>query len=538
VKRSAIVLLLCACGREGEATESNASTDDPTTASTSTDPTGTSGETTEGTAEARTVVASEHPLALDNTRPDPVIWPIWGGSFAAADPVRVRIDIASARGGAGLVFAAPGDEEPPARVLALRHADAGWTLEDRGGASAPMMVASEDAATIELVFAPGGASVEIAGGETITLDPPLVGADETIGTYAELDADAQIEITSLTVDEPHASSEDLGPSLRELAAARNITIGTATDVWPPIHDLPFEQLLGQQFDMAAPSEFYWTTTRSDGGFFFVPADTMVNYALVHDQRVRGYHLIWDLELPQWLLDISDTGDADGLAMALRDHVQTIVERYRGRVQEWVVVNEAIWGPEATGDPDVAEWSAESPWFDVLGPEYIEMSFIAAREVDPDAILLYNETGAEGIGAKSDFMYDMVADFVMRDIPIDGVGLQFHVDAATPPDPADLVANMQRFADLGVDVYITELDVNLIALQGTDVEKLEVQAQIFADIVGACLAVPECRSITTWGFTDRYAWYEREEGAEAPLMWTESYAPKPAFFAIQDALQSE
>ena len=69
------------------------------------------------------------------------------------------------------------------------------------------------------MFGPGGASVEIAGGETIALDPPLSSANETIGTYVELDAGAQIEIATLTVDEPHASSEDLGPPLRELAAA-------------------------------------------------------------------------------------------------------------------------------------------------------------------------------------------------------------------------------------------------------------------------------------------------------------------------------
>lgn len=261
---------------------------------------------------------------------------------------------------------------------------------------------------------------------------------------------------------------------------------------------------------------------------------MVNYAIVHAQTIRGYHLVWDLELPQWLLDIADSGDAVALEAALRHHVQTIVGRYRGRVAEWVVVNEAIWGPEVTGDPEVAEW-AESPWTDVLGVEYIETSFHAAREADPDAILLYNETGAETLGAKSDFMAEMVADFVARGVPIDGVGLQFHVDAAAPPDVGDMAANMQRFVDLGVDVYITELDVNLVALGGTVEEKLETQAAIFVDVLDACLSVPGCKSYTMWGFTDRYAWYEREEGAEAPLVFDEAYAPKPAFWAVQQRL---
>ena len=489
----------------------------------------------------RAIVESENPLALDNPTVESVVWPLWGGAFVADDTVVLRASLtAGDTGDDGLVIATAG-EESIARGVALVRVASGWELQLRDGDFRDAVTLAADASAVfELSVAPGGGSFEarLDDGTTATLavDPPLVEAGGTLGVYVSVGAGSTLaldEVESTFVVEPDPA---LGTPLRELAGARGITIGTATDVWPPLHDVGFEQMLGEQFDLAAPSEFYWTTTRAEGPdtFFFVPADTMVNYALVHDQQVRGYHLIWDLELPQWLLDIAGTGDSVALEAALRNHVETIVGRYRGRVQEWVVANEAIWGPEVTGDPTLAEW-AESPWTDVLGVEYIETSFHAAREADPDAVLIYNETGAETLGAKSDFMYDMVADYVARDVPIDGVGLQFHIDAAVPPENGDMAANMQRFADLGVDVYITELDVNLIALSGTEQEKLQIQADIFADVLDACLSVPGCRSYTMWGFTDRYAWYEREEGAEAPLVFDDAYGAKPAFWAVQQRL---
>jgi endo-1,4-beta-xylanase len=508
------------------------------------DDAGTAGESAESGDPAqfgRAIVESENPLALDNPTVETVVWPLWGGAFAADQSVVLRASLTAADSGEdGLILAVAG-EESIGRGVALVHAAQGWELQLRDGDSVDAVPLGGDAtAEIQLSVGVGGSSVEatLEDGtlETLDVEPPLVAAGGTLGVYVSIGAGSTLELGDVASTFVVTPDPALGTPLRELAGARGITIGSATDVWPPLHDVGFEQMLGEQFDLAAPSEFYWTTTRAEGPdtFFFVPADTMVNYALVHDQQVRGYHLIWDLELPQWLLDIADIGDSVALEDALRNHVETIVGRYRGRVQEWVVANEAIWGPEVTGDPALAEW-AESPWTDVLGVEYIETSFRAARDADPDAILMYNETGAETLGAKSDFMYDMVADFVARDVPIDGVGLQFHIDAAAPPENGDMAANIQRFVDLGVDVYITELDVNLIALPGTEQEKLDVQATIFADVLDACLSVPGCRSYTMWGFTDRYAWYEREEGAEAPLVFDDEYGAKPAFWAVQQRL---
>jgi endo-1,4-beta-xylanase len=488
----------------------------------------------------RTIVAPESPLVLDNPTAEASVWPLWGGAFAADGDVTLRAAMTAGAGGDGIVVAASG-EEVIGRAVAVVRVGSTWQLQERSAEEIGETIdlESEDAIDLELTISGTGGRVEVRVGtrrHVLELDPPLVGTDGSLGTYVLVGAGSSLELTDVASDARVEDDAELGTPLRDLAAMHGITIGSATDVWPPLHDVAFERMLGRQFDLAAPSEFYWTTTRAEGRdtFYFIPADAMVNYAIVHGQRVRGYHLVWDLELPQWLLDISDAGDAVALDSALRDHVGTIVGRYRGRVQEWVVVNEAIWGPEVTGDPELAEL-AESPWSDVLGIEYIETSFRAAHEADPDAILLYNETGAESSGAKSDFMYDMLADLVARGVPVHGVGLQFHVDAATPPDAGDIAANMQRFADLGLDIFITELDVNLIALSGSTAEKLDVQASLFVDVLDACLSVPRCRSYTMWGFTDRHAWYDREEGAEAPLVFDADYRAKPAFTAVQERL---
>ena len=174
--------------------------------------------------------------------------------------------------------------------------------------------------------------------------------------------------------------------------------------------------------------------------------------------------------------------------------------------------------------------AETAWLDVLGQEHIERAFEVARAADPDAELIYNETGAEQLGPKSDFLYDMVADFVERGVPIDTVGLQFHIDAANPPDMASVAANMQRFADLGVTVRITELDVTI---DGDSDEQLDLQAGLYSDVVNACLDTDACVGTTVFGFSDRYSWDEL--GEALPLMFTEAYDPKPAFFSVQEAL---
>lgn len=484
---------------------------------------------------ARPVVLAEHPLELSNPQTEPVTWPIWGGAFTLGEAVRIQAVLTGGAPEAGIALAGPGDPETR-RAVTLAWTGEAWSLRESEGATLVQDVplSAPAAATFVLELAPSGAVTATSGEARATLTPagPLGGGDEATGLYVWLAPGAALTIDALAVSQPLPADPTPGTPLRELAAARGLTIGTAVDIWPPLHDPGFESLLGRQFGAAAPTELYWATTRGeDGDYFFLPADLTVNYARVHDQALTGMFLVWDFELPAWVTDLAETGDAGALGAVFDEHITTTVARYRGEMDAWVVVNEAIWGPDETGD---AAELAQTIWLDVLGEEYIERAFQVARAADPDAILLYNETGAEALGEKSDFLHAMATDLLARDVPLDGIGLQFHIDAASPPDLADVRANLERFGALGLEVHITELDVSLANLPGSEADKLETQAQLYVGVLDACLAVPECRAYTVFGFSDRYAWDEL--GDASPLLFDADYRPKPAFHAIQAALE--
>jgi endo-1,4-beta-xylanase len=481
----------------------------------------------------RAVVLAEHPVALESDQQDTVVWPIWGGAFTPDEQVTLRGRLEpGGEGASGLVIAGPG--EPESRVtVELVAADGAWSVRESDGSEVLQEEPVEGGTAEELVVEITAESVTVAAGaEETTLDlaGPLAADGEAAGLYAYLEPGATLNLLELELSQPLPRHPELGTPLRELAADKGIEIGTAIDIWPPLHDMGFESMAGEQFNSMTPTYLYWATTRGeDEDYFFVPADLEMNYATVHDQSVTAMFLVWDFELPQWVLDIAATGDAEALGEVYDDHITTLVSRYQNRADAWVVVNEGIWGSQDTGESESR--LADTVWRDVLGDEHIERAFRTARAADPDAVLMYNETGAEVINDKSDFLYEMVSDFVERDVPIDAVGLQFHIDSANPPDMESARQNMQRFADLGLDVHITELDV---MIYGQSEEQLELQAEIYADVVEACLDVSACKNTTVFGFSDRYSWDEL--GEAAPLMFTEDYAAKPAFHAVQEALQ--
>ncbi|HYF35592.1 MAG TPA: endo-1,4-beta-xylanase, partial [Prosthecobacter sp.] len=144
--------------------------------------------------------------------------------------------------------------------------------------------------------------------------------------------------------------------------------------------------------------------------------------------------------PAWLESQSWTREE--LRQVLREHVATAVSRYQGRVQLWDVVNEAI-------DEDGGR--RQSLWQRVIGDDYIELAFRWAHEADPKAVLLYNDFNGEGLGRKSDAIYELLRDLKNRGVPIHGVGLQMHMTVGKIPPQKEFRANLQRLADLGPGV---------------------------------------------------------------------------------------
>ncbi|MGY0066990.1 endo-1,4-beta-xylanase [Streptomyces sp. QTS137] len=263
--------------------------------------------------------------------------------------------------------------------------------------------------------------------------------------------------------------------------------------------------------VTAENEMKWDALEpSRGSFSFGNADRIVNHAQSRGMAVRGHTLVWHSQLPGW---VSGLG-ASELRSAMNNHINQVMAHYRGKIHSWDVVNEAF----QDGNSGARR---SSPFQDRLGNGFIEEAFRTARAADPNAKLCYNDYNTDGINAKSNAVYNMVRDFKSRGVPIDCVGFQSHFNSASPV-PSDYRANLQRFADLGVDVQITELDI-----EGSGA----AQATSYGNAVTACLAVARCTGITVWGIPDKYSW--RSGGT--PLLFDDNYNKKPAYHAVLSAL---
>ena len=167
-----------------------------------------------------------------------------------------------------------------------------------------------------------------------------------------------------------------------------------------------------------------------------------------------------------------------------------------------------------------------------------MAFVAAHKADPQAKLILNDFDNEHFNPVSDAMYSYIKDARARGIPIDGIGMQMHIDGTHPPDKTEVIQNMQRFGTLGVSVYVTEFDVNMSAVAAPDNVRNQIQASIYYNMLRACIESGVCHSFSELGITDKETWYNYMGPSTAdarPLMFDDKYRPKPAYYAFRNAL---
>lgn len=319
---------------------------------------------------------------------------------------------------------------------------------------------------------------------------------------------------------------DTVPALRELADAEGLGIGSA--VGAALHVSAAEtyrRVLSEQFNVATPENAmkFGPIHPDPDRYAFDAADSIVAFAERNGMAVRGHTLVWHQQLPGWLTGGSwAAAEADSL---LRAHIATVAGRYAGRLVAWDVVNEAVLG-DGTLRPGF--------WADHLGRDYIETAFREAHAADPDAQLFYNDYGIAWLNEKSDSVHAMLAALLNAGVPVHGIGFQAHFEVGRLPASQDLRSNFQRFADLGLTVHVTELDVR-IRLPASNAE-LAQQAADYATVVDACLEVSACRMVVTWGFTDAYSWVPGTfTGWGDALLLDASYEPKPAYWTVHRAL---
>ncbi len=323
-------------------------------------------------------------------------------------------------------------------------------------------------------------------------------------------------------------------TLRLLADQRDIFIGSAVNHHALREDGAYRETLAREFNILTPENElkFGSLVQQPNDYHFSPADEIVDFAKANDMLVRGHTLVWHHQNPDWLIPENFTRK-QALDL-LYKHIFTVAGHFKGDIYAWDVVNEALLDDGSL---------RPSFWMKTIGADYLDYAFQWAHEADPDAMLIYNEYRADGISPKSDGVYRLLQEMQARNVPVDGVGLQMHIalvdtdDFALPAAPADLSANLKRLSDLGLDIHITELDVQVHHLSGTREELLAKQAGVYSEILSTALENPCLKAIITWGFSDRQSWIPYfTHTPDWPLPFDEYYQPKPAYRAICDALK--
>lgn len=338
-------------------------------------------------------------------------------------------------------------------------------------------------------------------------------------------------------------STKAGPTLRQLAAERGILFGTAVKASALASDDKYREVLVREFALVTPeNELKWAATHpAEGRFDFSKADQIVDFAAAHGLQIRGHTLCWNADryLPKWMLSREFTREQ--VEALLHEHIRTVMQRYRGRIKCWDVVNEAVANDNR---PDAAPLF-DGFWMKHLGEDYIALAFRFAHEADPEALLFYNDYDhGDALGPKSDRIYALLKRLIAAGVPVHGVGLQMHCNLRKPPVGKAVRANFERLAKLGLQVQITELDVDPSGVSGTMEERLQKQADVYRDIVSAAVSSRVCKAILTWGFSDRFIQKDLNRRQGLPentptLLWLfdAGYHPKPAFEAVLSALQT-
>jgi endo-1,4-beta-xylanase len=323
-----------------------------------------------------------------------------------------------------------------------------------------------------------------------------------------------------------APDPDPEPTIRELAEQAGILFGSGSvkasestaDDRPANYfsDPRYGETLSEQFNSLSPeNEFKWSMVQPEEGVFdFEGLDRMVKFAKRNQMEVKAHSGISRALNPDWLVEKTDPAE---FRAAVVDHFNTIMKRYKNKMDRWDIVTEPFTTFGGTG-------LEHNLFYERLGPDYVAEVFRIAHAADPKAKLFINENLVEFYPAKRQELYDLVAGLVADGVPIDGVGLQMHETFAGPA-PGVLTDIVNDYKALGLEVAITELDVHTY-------DPIS-QAKIYGDVVAEALAAG-ITDISVWGFTDKhlYTWLP---GAK-PTMFDEEFNPKPAYFAVRDALQ--
>jgi endo-1,4-beta-xylanase len=245
-----------------------------------------------------------------------------------------------------------------------------------------------------------------------------------------------------------------------------------------------------------------------------PADKIVDFAVANGMKIRGHCLLWHNQTPDWLFEGKDGREVtkEVLLERIKEHIMTVVSRYKGKIYAWDVVNEAV--PDTT-----ATVYRASKFYKIIGPEFVEKAFEYAHEADPNALLFYNDYDTEK-KEKRDKIITLLKGLLEKKVPIHGMGLQGHW-SLYEPTAEELETSINEFSNLGLKVQITEMDISVYhrvnemvkeKFVGTssftpEMEKAQVEKyKMIFEILRK--HKKQLSGVTFWNLSDQNTWLDR------------------------------
>lgn len=319
------------------------------------------------------------------------------------------------------------------------------------------------------------------------------------------------------------------PYLSELAEKLDFYIGAAVGE-SYLRNSEYVEVLKREFNaVVAENDMKWSTIRrSELLYNFAPGDAIVKFAEENRMMVRGHTLAWHSQNPGWLQNKKYSREE--AIEVLEGYITEVVTHWKGRIKEWDVVNEAI---------DDKGKRRDSIWQQWIGDDWIEIAFRAAHKADPDALLFYNDYKLEYPSPKQNAVYNLVNGLLKKGVPIHGIGFQGHfsLEYGGVPAKGTLKASIDRFANLGLIVQFTEVDVRIP--KPVTASKLKQQAESYRRLLEVALEHPACNAVLVWGVHDKQSWVDYTfPNTTAPLLFDNSFYRKPAYYAVRDCLLAE
>ena len=305
-------------------------------------------------------------------------------------------------------------------------------------------------------------------------------------------------------------------SLKAHAAAKGLLTGAAVEAQLLNNNPAIAQIVIDQYSLlvAENSMKVGPMRPTPTTFSFDAGDALVAFGEAHGIKVRGHNLCWHAQLPTWF---NSYVTKDNAKQVLVDHISTVAGHFKGKLQAWDVVNEAI--QVSDGQPGGLR---NGPWYKMLGADFIPIAFQTARAADPDVLLTYNdygiETDSDGDTKKRAAILELVRGMQANKVPINAVGIQSHIHTSWTPDNAKGFREwMRTLRGMGLQLFATELDINDDTMDTDDPAEIDAAvAKVYREYLGMLMSEPAVKAVVTWGVTDAHTWLAgRRPGGPRP-----------------------